>query len=166
VKDYVIIFGAAVRADGRPSGSLRRRIEGALAWAARHEEALFIPTGGIGRTGPAEAKVIRDGLVARGIAAKRIIPEMHGRDTLESVRLCDALLRARGDCRRIICCTSGYHQPRCALLFRLLGYRVICPPMPREWGGLRAGTYLRYLLKEVVATPYDAILLLAQPRRR
>jgi uncharacterized SAM-binding protein YcdF (DUF218 family) len=165
VRDYVIVFGAAVRADGRPSGSLRHRIEGALAWGRRQEEALFIPTGGIGRTGPAEAKVIQDALVEGGIAPGRIIPELHGRDTLESVRLCDAMLRKRGDCRRIICCTSAYHQPRCRLLFRLLGYKVVAPRMPAEWGRLSKGTYLRLVLKEVIATPYDALLLLARPRR-
>ena len=109
--------------------------------------------------------MIRDGLVEGGIEPGRIIPEMHGRDTLESVRLCDAMLRRRGDCRRIICCTSAYHQPRCRLLFRLLGYRVVSPRMPSERGRLPTSTHLRYLLKEIVATPYDAVLLLIQPRK-
>jgi uncharacterized SAM-binding protein YcdF (DUF218 family) len=161
----VIVFGAAVRADGRPSGSLRHRIEGALAWGSRHEDALFIPTGGIGRTGPAEARVIQDWLIAGGIEPGRIIPELQGRDTLESVRLCDSMLRKRGDCRRIVCCTSSYHQPRCGLLFRLLGYKVVLPAMPAEWGRLSTGTYARLVLKEFVATPYDALLLLARPRK-
>jgi uncharacterized SAM-binding protein YcdF (DUF218 family) len=164
VKDYVIVFGAAVRPDGRPSASLRRRIEGALAWSRSHADALFIPTGGVGRAGPAEAAVIRDCLIEGGIAADRIIPEMHGRDTLESVRLCDAILRKRGDCGRILCCTSTYHQPRCALLFRLLGYEVVRPPMPAERRCLPAATYARLVLKEWAATPYDALLLLARPR--
>lgn len=162
----MIVFGAAVRADGRPSGSLRHRIEGALAWGRNHEEALFIPTGGIGRAGPAEARVIQDGLIKGGVAPGRIIPELHGRDTLESVRLCDAMLRERGDCRRIICCTSAYHQPRCGLLFRLLGYEVVLPAMPSEWGRLSTATYARLVLKEIIATPYDALLLLARPRRK
>ncbi|MBV9884581.1 MAG: YdcF family protein [Sphingomonadaceae bacterium] len=166
MRDYVIIFGAAVRSDGRPSGSLRHRIEGALAWAARHPDALFIPTGGIGESGFAEAEVIQDGLAKGGIAPARIVPELQARDTLESVRLCDAILRERGDCGRVICCTSTYHQPRCGLLFRILGYKVVLPDMPQGLGRLSRGALAGLVLKEVIATPYDALLLLVMRGRR
>ena len=162
MRDYVIIFGAAVRSDGRPSGSLRHRIEGALAWAEAHPDALFIPTGGVGETGFAEAAVIQDGLAKGGIEPGRIIPELQARDTLESVRLCDSILRKRGDCRRVICCTSTYHQLRCGLLFRILGYKVVLPEMPRGLGRLSRGALAGLVLKEVIATPYDALLLLVK----
>lgn len=165
MRDYVIIFGAAVRSDGRPSGSLRHRIEGALAWAAAHPDALFIPTGGVGATGFAEAEVIQHGLAKGGIAPARIIPELQARDTLESVRLCDAILRERGDCRRVICCTSTYHQLRCGLLFRILGYKVVLPDMPKGRGRLTTRALAGLVLKEVVATPYDALLLLVKRAR-
>src|SRR5881392_4000387 len=38
VRDYAIIFGAAVWEDGRLSPTLRRRVQGALAWAHGHPE--------------------------------------------------------------------------------------------------------------------------------
>ena len=161
-RDYVVVFGAAVRADGRPSRTLRHRIDGAIAWALAHPDDMVIATGGVGRHGPAEASVMAELLRAGGIADERILIEPHGRDTLESVRLCDALLRARGDCRRIVCCTSTFHQTRCALLFRLLGYAVVLPPMPDSWGRLGRARYARLVLKEVIATPYDALLLLGR----
>jgi uncharacterized SAM-binding protein YcdF (DUF218 family) len=161
-RDYVIVFGASVRPDGRPSATLRQRIDGALRWAAAHPDSMILPTGGVGEAGVAEANVVARSLAAAGIAPERIIPEVCARDTLESVCLCDALLRARGDCRRVICCTSRFHQPRCALLLRLLGYEVVVPPMPKGPGPVSPARHARYVLKEIAATPYDAVLLLAR----
>ncbi|HWI86830.1 MAG TPA: YdcF family protein [Sphingomonas sp.] len=162
--DYVVIFGAAVGADGRPSGSLERRVAGALAWWHAHRDVHFLPTGGIGRHGPAEAAVMRDMLIAAGVAPARITLEDKARDTLESVRLCDRILRARGDAGAIICCTSPYHQLRCTLLFRMLGYTVIVPPMPSDRAALPAAKYWRFRGKELLSAPYDMIQLALRRR--
>lgn len=164
-RDYVIVFGAGVRPDGRPSPTLLHRIEGAAAWAERSPDAMILATGGIGRFGPAEAEVIAAQLLERGIGASRILLEPRGRDTLESVRLCGEILRARGDAARVICCTSTFHQPRCALLLRLLGYAVVTPLMPNSWRCMSRRRYAALIAKEIVATPYDAALLLAQAAR-
>jgi uncharacterized SAM-binding protein YcdF (DUF218 family) len=160
MRDYVIVFGAAVRANGKPSLALRRRIDRAAGLAAEHPDAMIMPTGGTGEHGAAEAKVIKQTLVDAGIAARRIVVEPCGRDTLESIRLCDRLLRKRGDCGRVIVCTSRYHQPRCALLFRLLGWNVLSPKMTAGIGRLRRRTYARMIAREMLALPYDAMLLL------
>jgi uncharacterized SAM-binding protein YcdF (DUF218 family) len=157
--DYVIVFGAGVRPDGRPSPVLRHRIQGALAWAGR-DGTMFLATGGKGRHGPPEAQVIREGLIAGGVDPARILVECAARDTLESVRLCGRILRERGDAARVIVCTSTYHQRRCALLLRLAGYRVVTPDVPNGWGRLKVRRYGVALLKEAIATPYDAGLLL------
>lgn len=125
---------------------------------------MFLATGAVGTHGPAEAEVIGAALVDAGIDPARIIIEPGGRDTLESVRRCHAILRERGDCQRIVCATSGYHQPRCALLFRLLGYRVVMPTTNARRSNVRRRLYARLLAKEVVATPYDAALLLLRRR--
>ncbi len=162
-KDYVVIFGAAVRPGGRPSPALRHRIDGASTWARDHPAAMIMPTGGIGRYGPAEAVAMGRALMEAGVAASRIVVERYGRDTLESVRLCHQLLQERGDCRRIICCTSTYHQPRCVLLFRLLGYTVVAPKIPNGMGRMSRITYGKLVVRELAATPYDSLLLLLDP---
>jgi len=162
VRDYIIVFGAAVRPNGKPSLALRRRIDGAASWAREYPSAMIMPTGGAGTHGPAEAAVMKRALVDAGIPARRIVPECEARDTLESIRLCDRLLRKRGDCDRIVVCTSRYHQPRCVLLFRLLGYSVVSAKMTTGRGYLRRLTYSRMLAREVLALPFDAILLLAR----
>jgi uncharacterized SAM-binding protein YcdF (DUF218 family) len=157
---YFVIFGAAVRPDGTPSGSLTRRVEGAVALARDVRARVFLATGGIGRYGPAEASVIRDLLIAAGVAQQEILIEDQATDTLQSVLLCHDILRRRSDVESIVPCSSGYHNLRCALLFRLLGYRVRIGRMPADLPHLGFWKWSRYLLKEVIALPYDAALLL------
>lgn len=157
---YFVIFGAAVLPDGRPSGSLARRIEGALALADNVRPRLFVGTGGVGRFGPAEAHVIHDLLRSAGVQEHEIVIEDEATDTLQSVLLCHAILRRRTDVDLLVSCSSGYHNFRCALLFRMLGYRVRVGRMPRDLPHLGVWKWTRYVLKEALAVPYDAVLLL------
>lgn len=157
---YLIIFGAAVRADGSPSGSLQRRVQGALANAQPYPDARFIPTGGLGRYGPSEASVMESMLLRQGIQPRNIVLEDQGRDTLESIRFCHAILRGCQDVEAVIPCTSSYHIPRCALLLRILGYTVRVPKMPADRPHLPLRKWVYFTLKEFVSLPYDAILLL------
>lgn len=166
MRDYVIVFGAGVRSDGSASGTLQHRIDGAIAWAKRDPSAMIMPTGGVGEHGPSEAVVVRRALLAAGIKPSRIVLEPTGRDTLESVRRCDALLRKRGDYRRVVVCTSTYHQLRCAMLFRLLGYTAVLADVSNRLDGLPRISYAKAVLKEAIATPYDGVILLLRRRQR
>jgi uncharacterized SAM-binding protein YcdF (DUF218 family) len=154
----IVIFGAAVRADGTPSTALHRRVQAAASFGARWPDALFVPTGGIGRHGPAEADAIATLLRALGVPERRILCERTGTDTLSSVRAVARLLRRRPG--PVYAATDAYHLPRSVLLLRLAGLHArACPPPPgppsrkfcRRW-------YWR--LREVPALPYDAAVLL------
>ena len=165
--DYIVIFGAAVRADGSASGSLRRRCEN----AARHGGAeqsgtFFLASGGVGRHGPAEGLVMRDILLEHGIAEARILLECEARDTLESVRLCTRILQRRADVGRLRVSTSSYHRLRCVLLFRLAGFDSTALPTASDRPQLGWAKWLRYVVKELIATPWDAALLLWHRFRR
>jgi uncharacterized SAM-binding protein YcdF (DUF218 family) len=78
------------------------------------------------------------------------------------VRFCHRLLQAQGDCVRVVCCTSTFHQPRCTVLLRLLGYEVVDPSMSSSWRHLGRTSYAMLVAKELVATPYDMLILLAR----
>jgi uncharacterized SAM-binding protein YcdF (DUF218 family) len=167
VTDYIVIFGAAVRADGTASGSLRRRCENAV----RHGRSgptgpFYLPSGGVGRHGPAEALVMRDILLEHGVEASRILLECEALDTLESVRLCTRLLRQRPEVGRVLVSTSSYHRLRCALLFRLAGFDSMALNTASDRPHLGLGKWLRYVIKELLATPWDAALLLMHRFRR
>ena len=160
VRPVIIIFGAGLRPDGTPSATLSRRIEAALAFGRAQPDALYLPTGGIGRHGPAEALAMAGRLAEAGVAAEAILVEPTARDTLASVLACRTLLRQIGHRGTVHAATSAYHLPRCLLLLRLAGLaaRAVPPsPLPASacW---RKRWYWR--LREIPAIPWDAGLLL------
>lgn len=158
---YLVIFGAAVRQDGSASGSLRRRCDNAVRIGRGLDRPYYLATGGVGRFGSAEALVMRDILRGQGVPVARILVEAQARDTLESVRLCTRLLRTRTDVDEVLVCSSDYHNPRCVLLFRLVGFRSRAEPTPSDRPHLGTAKWLRYVLKEFIATPWDAAQLWA-----
>lgn len=158
----IIIFGAAVQPDGSPSRTLRWRVEAALRLASTLDAPLFLPTGGVGRHGPAEAAVMAGLLREAGVPASRILTESTAHDTLASAGACAALLH--GHAGPVFAASSGYHLPRCLMLLRLAGIRARrCPPPPAA--GRLAQRWLARL-RELAALPVDLALGLVKLRRR
>ena len=154
----IVIFGAAVRSDGRPSATLRRRVEAAAAFGARFAAPVFLPTGGVGRFGPSEASVMRTLLLVLGVPAGRIVLEESGTDTLSSARAVAGLLHARGPQAPVFAASSGYHLARCVLLLRI--FRVKARAAGPPWVGAGSGWLARvyWWARECAALPYDALL--------
>lgn len=164
---WLVVFGAAVRPDGSPSPVLQRRIEGAFAAGRARPHARYLVTGGVGRFGPAEARVMRDGLVALGADPARIVLEPEAEDTLASVLRCKAILDARAPGARVLVCTSPFHARRCVWLFRLAGVPAEAAPMPRDRPSLGWRRWLYHRLRELPATLQDVpLVLLARLRGR
>lgn len=103
-------------------------------------------------------------LINSGIHPEAILIEPEARDTLESILLCDAILRGQDDVLEVVPCTSRYHVPRCAALFRLMGWRVRTVVMPGDLGALPLRKLGWYYIKELLAFPYDAAVLLTKRR--
>jgi uncharacterized SAM-binding protein YcdF (DUF218 family) len=154
----IVIFGAAVRPDGRPSQTLRHRVDAAARFGARFAPPpLFIPTGAKGRHGDAEATVMARQLMEAGFPAEAIHEEKTGTDTLSSVRAVARMVRGRSP---IYACTSAYHLPRCLVLLWLAGVRArACPPPPVP-AATNQGLRWYWRLREDPALPYDALLML------
>ena len=156
----IIIFGAGLRRDGTPTAALTHRIAAALAFGRGLPDVLYLPTGGVGRHGPSEARAMADAMRAAGIAAASIVLEETARDTFDSVLACRAILRRRGHRGAVYAATSAYHLPRCLVLLRLAGVqaRAVPPadvPAAPDWG---RRWYWR--LREVPALPWDVLLML------
>jgi len=154
----IIIFGAAVRPDGTPSRALRLRVDAALRCAARLSQPLFVPTGGVGRHGPAEATVMTALLQAAGVPEAAILPETTGDDTLSSVRACAALLKGRGFRGRVYAATSAYHLARCVALLRIAGLPARPCPRPLVPAARGCGARWYWRLREAAALPVDLAL--------
>ena len=64
---FLIIYGAAVKAGGGPSGTLLRRVQGAWEISQRlATPCYFIVTGGVGKHAPSEAHVMQKLLLDLG----------------------------------------------------------------------------------------------------
>jgi uncharacterized SAM-binding protein YcdF (DUF218 family) len=158
-RDVMLVFGAAIRPSGKPSPTLRRRLEAAVEAAARSRQPLFIVSGAAAGAGRSEAEVMRQTLLERGIPAEAVLAEPRSRDTLEQVRRCAALLDDVASIGRVLVCTSAFHQPRCRLLLRMLGISAEPVPMPGERRALGWRSWLYYACREVAATVWDGFLL-------
>ena len=129
----IVVFGAAVASNGIPKRPLIRRLQQALIEAERHSGALVVVTGGSIGGLPAEAHVMRDWLVNRGVAPERIMVEATARSTYENAERCVELLAQIGKAvefppglptagvpqpgiRLVILVTESYHMPRGRLL--------------------------------------------------
>ncbi len=159
ISGVIVIFGAGVRPDGRPSATLRHRVAAAVALGRRIDRPLFIPTGAKGRFGEAEAVVMAALLREAGFGDNDILREETGTDTLSSVRAVTRMLREL-PAAPVYACSSFYHLPRCRLLLWLAGVDARrCPPAAAPAAtGLFKRWYWR--LREVPALPYDAVLML------
>jgi uncharacterized SAM-binding protein YcdF (DUF218 family) len=153
----IVIFGAAVRPDGKPSQTLRQRVEAAARFGKRFSRPQFIPTGGRGRFGDAEAAVMTRLLKQAGFSETSIIQENTGTDTMSSVRAVAQLVREQSS---VYACTSAYHLPRCLILLRLAG--IAARPCPPPVAPAASSRWLRWYwrLRETPALPYDALLML------
>jgi uncharacterized SAM-binding protein YcdF (DUF218 family) len=151
------VFGAAVGPDGGASPALIARCHAAAALARRHPDARLLVTGGVGRFGEAESRLMRAALESEGIASERIVEEPTARDTVENVLAAAALLRGRAG--RVLAVSHGYHLPRCVLLLRLAGLQASVGASVRGSGG-RLFARLWQHLRELPALPWDVVQVL------
>ncbi len=149
----IVVFGAAVRAGGQPSGALAGRIALARQLASMHPLAVVFCSGAIGREGPSEASAIARGLRDL-VAADRLVLDEVSRDTLQTARAAAIHARANG-ITRCIACTDNWHQPRARMLMRLFG--VVTEGARLDHGHRPARRRARAYARELLALPYDAV---------
>ncbi len=126
--DAIVVLGAAVGVGGGPSAALRRRVaEGVRRFEAGAAPVLLLSGGKGGGTGggvPAEAEVMRDLVLAAGVAAgvadERLVLETESRSTIENARCSARIMGAHGWTKALVV-TDAVHLPRALLAFRALG---------------------------------------------
>lgn len=111
--DALVVPGAAVRRDGRPSGALARRTEHAAALWLRGVAPRIVFTGGATEGGPSEASVAAAHAEALGIPPEARLLEETSASTEENALGASRLL---GACSVLIV-TDSYHSLRCRRVF-------------------------------------------------
>jgi len=159
----IVVFGAAVLADGRASPSLRRRIGYGAKAAGSWPEGPVFCSGGVGAAGPSEASIIAAGLVEAGIAPQRLVLDEASLDTLQSVIAAARFIGEAGVDGCVIC-SDRYHIPRIRLLLAALGVRSVAGPTASGLQGTRLYYWIKMHLREALAIPYDLAIVLARRR--
>lgn len=162
----IVIFGAAVDQDGAPSAALRRRISSGREAARRFPSSSILCSGGGAGTGPTEASVIADRLLADGVAAERLILDELSQTTRDNVAAAVRTLE-RLNCSDVIACSDRYHLPRVHMLLWLNGVRSQSGPVPAGLPGVSVWSQVIMGLREALAIPvYLAIFVIGRARNR
>ena len=145
--DCIVVFGAKVGDDGRPSLALADRVrEGARLWRAERGRHLVL-TGAVGANGSSEPRAMRELALAEGVAAEAIVMDESGADTYRSVLGAARLMRERG-WRSSISVSHYFHLLRIQMSARRVGMETLTVPAPMT-RRLRREPY--YLLRECAA---------------
>lgn len=85
--DYLIVLGAQVRSNGKPSYALHYRLDSAVQYLTRNPSTLCVVSGGQGANEPcSEAACMRTFLTQHGIDSARILEEGASTTTVENLR--------------------------------------------------------------------------------
>jgi uncharacterized SAM-binding protein YcdF (DUF218 family) len=141
--DGIIVLGGAV--DEAVSGArgqvgLNRaadRMTSAVRLAQRYPESRVVVAGGnrnVFAEEPAEATIMREFLIERGIDPARITPEERSRNTYENARFAHEAAQPKpGETWLLV--TSAAHMPRAVGCFRAAGWAVIPYPVDYRTAG-------------------------------
>lgn len=121
----VVVLGLKLADDGTPLPGLVERLEKALAVLDAFPGSTAIVTGGVPRSGRVEAEVMRDWLVARGVAPDRIHEEGYARDVVENILYSRCILDA-GKVARVVAVTAAGNARRTGAALDIVAWTRGC----------------------------------------
>ena len=129
-KDFIIILGCKIRADGTPLPLLRGRIDRAIRFykdqlEATGKKACFIPSGGQGEDEiMSEAESMKNYLLEQGIDSELILPETKSTTTLENMLFSSEIAKERAEESKIVFSTTNYHIFRSGMFSNKAGLKA------------------------------------------
>ncbi|MEG0384962.1 MAG: YdcF family protein [Solibacillus sp.] len=130
--EYVIILGAKVNPGGVPSLTLANRLQVAADYLHNYPHVIAIVSGGQGadedRT---ESSVMKEYLLAEGIASKRILVEDEATSTYENLLYSKRLLPE--EVTEVTIISNDFHLRRASYLAEKIGFQVdvLAAPTPK-----------------------------------
>jgi uncharacterized SAM-binding protein YcdF (DUF218 family) len=154
--DAILVLGAA-QYNGRPSPVLKARLDHALDLYRRGYAQRLVVTGGVGAGDSlSEGEVARRYAIEQGVPDTLILVDRAGTTSAESVEAAATLMREAGLGSALIV-SDSYHMLRLELLARRAGIRPYRAPTPASPIDRAAGTFRRYVLRESLLLPAEAI---------
>lgn len=151
--DCIFVPGAAVRSGRKPSDALAYRLQHALdLYRAGRASRIMVSGGGHGDY--AEAEIMADWLIDKGVPETAILRETASDTTRENTRNSAALLREHG-IRRVLVCTQWFHVMRVSRCLEQEGFATLNAPC----GGNALIKEPYFVAREMVALPVYALRL-------
>lgn len=151
--DAILVLGAA-QYDGRPSATLRARLDHALLLYREGVAPRIVTVGG---KEPAdvytEAAAGARYLQAAGVPSAAIVMVGQGRDTLLSLRAADVIFHEHG-WHSVVIVTDPWHELRSATMARDLGLTVATSPTHTGPASHGRPTEARYIARETLGYLY------------
>jgi vancomycin permeability regulator SanA len=138
--DAIVIFGARVYADGRPSDSLADRVRTGVELYHGGLAPRIVMSGGPGEGATHETEAMRDLAIELGVPADAIELDRGGLDTRSTV--------ANTRAPRVLAVSHHWHLPRIKMAYRQAGRTAYTVPA-RESYVIRQTPYL--MAREVAA---------------
>jgi uncharacterized SAM-binding protein YcdF (DUF218 family) len=148
--DVIVVLGARVWPNGRPSDALARRTLHAVKLYHEDLAAIVVFSGALGTFPPTEAQAAARLAMDQGVPPEAIVLEEKGHSTEESAFFVSEIMRAQG-WQRAIVVSDAYHLWRAKLLFGDAGVKAYPIPAHDERYPLSRRVYLYHLGREVVA---------------
>jgi vancomycin permeability regulator SanA len=150
--DVAIVFGNQVLPNGTPSPRLVARLQVAAKLRRSHLVHVWFVSGGIGREGHDESRVMRDWLVGHGVPDSAVVRDSLGLDSHLTALHAAAWMRAHSMTRANVV-TQYFHVARAVMACRRAGIDVVGARAPR-WYEPRD---VYSLAREMVALPVYAL---------
>ena len=160
--DAIIVLGAQVKPDGKPSLQLQWRID-AAAKAWKDQNCLVVVCGAQGSNEPApEAYVMRDELMKQGVPDEMILTDAESFNTRQNIDHAVQLLEGR-NVERVLIVTSDYHLARAMALAEDAGLSATGLGSPtlqglRPWvknQGREALAWIKYWMQKYLHLPLE-----------
>ena len=118
--DVGVVLGSMVMPDGTPSPRLRARLDRAVELHGQGIIDFILVSGGTGKEGFSEGKVMRDYLAAQNVPEDRILTDEFGNTTSDTAVNAAKLMRERG-LTSAIAVSQYFHLTRSRMAFRDAG---------------------------------------------
>jgi uncharacterized SAM-binding protein YcdF (DUF218 family) len=127
--DLCIVPGNTVNANGHPSPRLQAHLdEAARLYRSRLAPYIFV-SGGVGKEGFSEARVMRDALIAQAIPDRAILMDEAGNTTYLTAQHAAALMRQR-QWHSTVVVSQYFHLPRARLALHRFGIAQVYSSHP------------------------------------
>lgn len=161
--DAILVLGAGVRANGRPSLMLEDRLLTALALYRANVCARIIVSGDHGSSDYDEVNVMKSYLVDQGVPSDVVFMDHAGFDTYDSLYRAKAVFGAKS----LIVVTQRYHAYRAVYIGERLGIRcraVAAPILSNTGTGYAKQPWFTF--RETAARTKDVFICLFRPAPR